>query len=217
MGTGTSLAKDRIRSSQSPVHVHSGTPSTGASQIQVTTEDGRGLLRLGSADIPSGSAAAGQSLPYGQTSSRSTSTQPSLPSGGSSSSENEMEEEVRNLPTPPLVRTTRGACAERFDAQSTRRLVGKCVQSLEKGFGLSLRREELLRSAQEVRWGPGKVILARGEPSSGVFIILDGRLEVMAPREKIVLCRLEPEEFCGEISTFFHIPCTASVRTQSLR
>ena len=55
MGTGTSLAKDRIRSSQSPVHVHSGTPSTGASQIQVTTEDGRGLLRLGSADIPSGS------------------------------------------------------------------------------------------------------------------------------------------------------------------
>ena len=42
-------------------------------------------------------------------------------------------------------------------------------------------------------------------------------LEVMAPDGKIVLCRLEPEEFCGKISTFFHIPCTASVRTQSLR
>ena len=117
MGTGISLAKDRIRSSQSPVNVHSGTLSTGASQLQVTTEDGRGLLWLGSADIPSGSAAAGQSLPYGQTSSRSTSTQPSLPSRGSSSSENEMEE-GRNLPTPPLVRTTRGACAERFDVLS---------------------------------------------------------------------------------------------------
>ena len=128
MCPGTSLAKDRIRSSQSSENVHSTTPSTGASHAATArllyTEDGRGLLRLGSADILSGSAAAGQSLPFGHTNSRSTSTQPSLPSRGSSSSENEMEE-GRNLPKPPLVRITSGACAERFDVQSTRRLVEK--------------------------------------------------------------------------------------------
>ena len=205
MGAGTSLV---IRNSRSPVHVHSGTPSTGVSQLQATIGDSRSLLRLGSTDVPGGSVAVGQRSPCGQTSSRSTSTQPGLSSQGSSRSENEIEERC-NLPTPPLVNIIR--------SQSTRRLVGKCIKSLEKGFGISLRQEELLRSVQEVRRGPGEEILTREKPALGVFIILDGELEVMSPEGDVVLCRLEPGEFCGEMSTFFHIPCTASVRTRSVR
>ena len=179
MGSGTSLA---TRNSRSPVHVHSSTPSTGAgvNQLQTTIGDSRSLLRLGSTDIPGGSVAVGQRSPCGQTSSRSASTQPGLSSQGSSRSENEIEERC-NLPTPPLVNIIR--------SQSTRCLVGKCIKTLEKGFGLGLRQEELLRSVQEVRRGHGEEILTREEPASGVFIILDGELEVMAPEGDAVLCR----------------------------
>ena len=49
-----------------------------------------------------------------------------------------MEEEGRNLPTPPLVRTTRDACAE-ICSSVDKTFDRKMRRIVKRGFGLSLR------------------------------------------------------------------------------
>ena len=157
MGTGTSVA--RGRSSQSGVHSRGS--SAGAATSQVLREP----PRLGTA--PGSVATAVGAPPHSQQSSRATSTQPSLLSRGSSSSEDAVE-------TPPLVRNTRDYTLRARVSPRSELLVLKCVETLETGLGISFQREQLLRGVQEVHCGPGEVILKRGEPGVGVFIVQDG-------------------------------------------
>ena len=196
MGTATSVARERSN--------QSGVQSRGSSAGTATSQVLREPPHLATA--PGSVSTAVGALPRSQQSSRATSTQPSLLMRGSSSSEDEVE-------TPPLVRNTRGYTL-RARVSPRSELVLKCVQSLEAGLGISFQREKLLRGVQEIHHGPGEVILKRGEPGVGVFIVQDGGLDVLSPKEDIVLCRLQEEEFCGELSSFCHTPCTATVRTQ---
>lgn len=99
--------------------------------------------------------------------------------------------------------------------QSTRgEIITRCLRSLEEGFGVNFEREKLLNKIREVHCRPGKPLLVSGQNAVGVFIVEEGGVEVFSPQEDAVLWRLQPGEFCGELSSFFHIPCTATVRAQ---
>lgn len=101
--------------------------------------------------------------------------------------------------------------------QTTRgETVTRVLRSLEEGFGVNFERgEELLNHVRQVHCGPGKTLLASGQNAVGVYIVEEGALDVFSPQEDAVLCRLQPGDFCGELSSFFHIPCTATIRGQS--
>ena len=99
--------------------------------------------------------------------------------------------------------------------QATRgEIITRCLRSLEGGFGVNFEREELLNNTREVHCRPGKILLVSGQSAVGVFIVEEGGLEVFSPQEDAVLWRLQPGDFCGELSSFFHIPCTATIRAQ---
>ena len=99
--------------------------------------------------------------------------------------------------------------------QATRgEIITRCLRSLEEGFGMTFEREELLNNIREVHCRPGKTLLVSGQSAVGVFIVEEGGLEVFSPQEDTVLWRLQPGDFCGELSSFFHIPCTATIRAQ---
>jgi CRP-like cAMP-binding protein len=56
---------------------------------------------------------------------------------------------------------------------------------------------------------PGTVLIEQGQPSPGLFIVADGRLEVAKDAE--ILAVLEPFEIAGEISLVTRSPAMASV------
>lgn len=98
---------------------------------------------------------------------------------------------------------------------STRReIVTRCLRSLETGFGVNFEYEQLLDNVKEFHCRPGETLLAKGQNAVGVYIIEKGGLDVLSPEEDAVLCRLQVGDFCGELSSFFRIPCTAAVRAQ---
>ena len=102
------------------------------------------------------------------------------------------------------------------DTATNRRneLVFKCIESLRTGLGLSFQREErIMENVEEINLEPGDIVLKRGESAVGIFIVQEGWLEVLSPREDTVLCKLGKKEFCGELSSFFRTSCSATVRT----
>ena len=99
-----------------------------------------------------------------------------------------MEGEGRNLPTPPLVRTTRGSCAERFYGEKMRRIA-------RKGFWIEFTARRAAVERAEGPRGPGEMILTRGESASGVFVILDEGWRSWPLREK-----------CSAGTTFYFLP-----------
>ena len=93
-----------------------------------------------------------------------------------------------------------------------RELVERCLKALETGFGISFEREQLLDRAQEICYGPGETLIETRQAAVGVYIVKEGALEVLSPGGEVALCHLAAGEFCGELSSFFRIPCTATVR-----
>ena len=101
-----------------------------------------------------------------------------------------------------------------------RELVEKCLRSLEGGFGVAFERgKQLLDRVQEIECSPGKTLISARQTAVGVFIVKEGELEVLSPgADAVTLCCLGVGDFCGELSSFFRIPCTATVRVkQGLR
>ena len=123
-------------------------------------------------------------------------------------------------PSPPepedtarLSRSSLGSGARETAAR--RGLVARCLNTLESGFGVNFERAQLLASVQEISCEPRQILLAAQQSAIGVYIVEEGGLEVLSPGEDaVVLCRLQPGDFCGELSSFFNIPCTATVRVQ---
>lgn len=63
---------------------------------------------------------------------------------------------------------------------------------------------------QIVTFNENDVIIKKGKPGQGVYLVVDGYCKVIAD-DNIVLRVIEDEDFFGEISTFYKRPCTASV------
>ena len=84
------------------------------------------------------------------------------------------------------------------------------------GFGVNFERDKLLDSVQEVHCYPNEMLLTAQQDAVGVYIVEEGGLEVISPGVNATVLRsLQSGDFCGELSSFFHMPCTATVRSQS--
>ena len=59
-----------------------------------------------------------------------------------------------------------------------------------------------------------QTLLSAKQTAVGVYVVEEGGLEVLSPNEDVVLGVLGVGDFCGELSSFFHTPCTATVRAQ---
>ena len=168
-----------------------------------------------------------------RTSTTATSEQsrPDLPSRDSTTTSSGLQVDRENdgpgessSPTPGVSVTTPLQLTEETDLEelelpdstgATRReVVLQCLRSLEAGFGLNFQRELLLNNVRDKHYGPGEVVLRKGNGAVGVYIVKEGGLDILSPEENVVLCRLQERDFCGELSSFFRIPCSATVRTQ---
>ena len=128
------------------------------------------------------------------------------------------------LPPPDLSEDTDSASLSESCASSggsaegtttTRReAITRCLRAMEAGFGLNFEREYLLDNVVEVYCKPGETLLTVKQKAKGVYIVEEGELHVLSPEEDVVLCTLKVGDFCGELSSFFHVPCTATVRPQ---
>ncbi|XP_078618314.1 uncharacterized protein LOC144885949 [Branchiostoma floridae x Branchiostoma japonicum] len=57
-------------------------------------------------------------------------------------------------------------------------------------------------------------ILKRGEPAKGIFVVIEGLVEVVSDEDShIVLASVSEGDFFGEVSTLFNVPSSATVRT----
>ncbi len=77
--------------------------------------------------------------------------------------------------------------------------------------------QALLKLGQEIQLESGQVILREGEGSKGLFVLLEGQLEVskeIAGRATL-LDFIAPGSFVGEISLLTHLPSSATVHAVS--
>ena len=93
-------------------------------------------------------------------------------------------------------------------------LVEQCLKSLEAGFGVTFERRQLLDRVQEVRCRAGETLMEVRQAAVGVYVVREGELEVLSPSKDVALCCLGVGDFCGELSSFFRVPCTAAVRVK---
>ncbi|XP_038059020.1 uncharacterized protein LOC119730280 isoform X2 [Patiria miniata] len=66
--------------------------------------------------------------------------------------------------------------------------------------------------AERVDVSEPQVILTKGENAKGIYIIIAGEAQVVSA-SGTVIAELSSGDLFGELSTLFHIPCTATVKT----
>lgn len=74
---------------------------------------------------------------------------------------------------------------------------------------------ELAASGGEIRAAAGELVLRAGEPADEVLVLLEGRLEILAPGERDDrpgVAQIEPGGFVGEVALVIGGPRTADVR-----
>jgi CRP-like cAMP-binding protein len=74
---------------------------------------------------------------------------------------------------------------------------------------------DLLRRFEGHEVEPGMEVIREGEPGLGLFVVLSGKLEVIANargKDPIALARLSTGDICGEMSLLANQPTSASVR-----
>jgi CRP-like cAMP-binding protein len=69
----------------------------------------------------------------------------------------------------------------------------------------------IVRSAKDLRYNAGEVIIKKGESGVGFYLILDGSVEVKSG--ETVLSKLGPGQFFGEMSVIDDEPRSADVIT----
>ena len=78
--------------------------------------------------------------------------------------------------------------------------------------GLSRRHlRRLADLAEEVRFGAGRTIVQYGSPGNTFFVIVEGRVKVLAGYSSRAFARLGPGDFFGELALLDGGPRTASV------
>ena len=86
--------------------------------------------------------------------------------------------------------------------------VRHCLAILEENLHVSF---SLLSGVQVITYRQGGEVLRQGGKARGIYVIDEGALTVLSPTGDVVINRLLPGEFCGELSTFFGVLCTATV------
>jgi CRP-like cAMP-binding protein len=74
---------------------------------------------------------------------------------------------------------------------------------------------DLLRRFEGHEVEPGMEVIREGEPGQGLFVVLSGKLEVVAHAQSgdpVVLARLGTGDICGEMSLLTNQPTSATVR-----
>ncbi|HZN37928.1 MAG TPA: FAD-dependent oxidoreductase [Planctomycetota bacterium] len=77
--------------------------------------------------------------------------------------------------------------------------------------------ERLLRFGRRRSARPGEILFEVGEPARSLFVLLEGRIEVVSPRPEgeLIIRSLEPGEFTGEVATLLGRPALARARAAS--
>lgn len=79
--------------------------------------------------------------------------------------------------------------------------------------------DQLLSIAQTVEFQPGQMVLAEGEQSCNLWIVLAGTCEVVKESDQtgrqVVLAELHEDQYFGEMSFFHPAPHSASVRAKT--
>ena len=149
----------------------------------------------------------------GTCASRAGQSAPPVPSAASHS---RSPEPTVDIDGPPLTISSSSRETNEVVRFTRGHLVEKCLDSIESGFGMNFERAKLLENVQEVHCDPNEILLRAQRDAVGVYIVEEGGLEVISPGVNATVLRsLQAGDFCGELSSFFHMPCTATVRSQS--
>lgn len=73
--------------------------------------------------------------------------------------------------------------------------------------------ERLITAGHERALPPGAVLIQAGDAADGVYIVLEGSLEVLAPGGGMALAELGPGDAVGELGLATSAPRTAEVRS----
>ena len=86
--------------------------------------------------------------------------------------------------------------------------VRHCLAILEENLHVSF---SLLSGVQVITYRQGGEVLRQGGKARGIYVVDEGALTVLSPTGDVAINRLLSGEFCGELSTFFGVLCTATV------
>lgn len=89
--------------------------------------------------------------------------------------------------------------------------VKRVLTELEEHFLLSFDHERVLREARPLELPPNAEVLKQGAQALGLCVVDAGVLHVSDGEGSVVLAHLLKWDMCGELSTLFDIPCSASV------
>ena len=89
-----------------------------------------------------------------------------------------------------------------------------CLATLESSLAVTFQVDEILASVVVTTHRKGQRILSQGAEARGIYVVDEGALEVLSPNGDVVLNRLPPGGFCGELSTLFGVRCSASVQSE---
>ena len=92
--------------------------------------------------------------------------------------------------------------------------VRRCLSTLESSLDVTFQVDEILASVVVTTHREGQRILSQGAEARGIYVVAEGTLDVLSPDGDVVLNRLLPGDFCGELSTLFDVRCSACVQSQ---
>ena len=94
------------------------------------------------------------------------------------------------------------------------RNVRHCLATLEGNFQISFCVDNILSGVEVITYRQDEEVLRRGGNTTGIYVVDEGALKVLSPAGDVVINRLLPGEFCGELSTIFGVLCTATVHAE---
>lgn len=62
------------------------------------------------------------------------------------------------------------------------------------------------------RYVPGTIIFKEGESATGMYFVIDGTVQIVSQNLKTVYAEVGKDAFFGEVSLFYDINRTATVR-----
>ncbi len=91
--------------------------------------------------------------------------------------------------------------------------VQHCLSLLQSSLDVSFDADAILPHVRLMVCQQNERVLPHGEEgvAVGILVVDEGALEVLSPSGDVVLNRLLPGEFCGELSALFGIQCSAAV------
>ena len=111
---------------------------------------------------------------------------------------------------------TRSTLAVEPLSEAQQKKVRSCLDTLGSSLSVTFKVDEILASVVVTTYRRGQTVLSRGAQAQGIYVVDEEVLEVLSPEGDVVLNRLLPGDFCGELSTLFEVPCSAAVRSEHM-